>query len=320
VDPRRRPVSAGVLPPLHRKRHVSRRRAPRSLETDPADLVGLPIDRERFLWAASPRLRTGAWFAVYGMLGRSVRFRRYEPEIVYDKKDTVLMGELGGALRLGRFEVSASMPLVGQLKADFYQEDVVDHVVTKVDRMDLALTVKVGFDFRRGKNVWLLTPYMTLGLPTGSRKLYATSIGGRTVEHFTAGPKAVAAMPGVAAGWRRGMFSAVVSVGILTRVLTHHELTPEEERGDTSASWIGAYQLGFAPWRDIVFILGLVHLHQLLDRTPDDREDIFLFTAGVRLQPWEGLFGLVGASVPLGKRSRESVSAVFTLAVGWEFR
>lgn len=320
VDPRRRPVPAGVLPPLHRKRHVSDRRAPRSLETDPADLIPLPIDRERFLWAASPRLRSGAWFAVYGLAGRSVRFRKYEPEIVYDKMDRVLMAEVGGALRLGRFELSMSLPLVGQLRADIYQQGVVDHDVNKVDRMDLALTAKVAFPFRRGKNTWLLTPYMTLGLPTGSRELYTTSIGGRTVEHLTAGPKAVAAMPGVAAGWRRGMFSAVVSVGILTRVLTHHELTPEEERGQTSASWIGAYQLAFSPWRDIVFILGLAHLHQLLDRTPDHREDIFLFTPGVRFQPWAGLFGHVGASIPLGKRSRESVLWVITLAMGWEFR
>jgi hypothetical protein len=261
----------------------------------------------------------GAWFAVYGLAGRSLRFRKYEPEIVYEKKDTVMMTGVGGSLRLGRFELSMSLPLVGQFQADFYQKGVVDHEVTKVDRMDLAITAKVAFPIRRGKNVWLLTPYVTLGVPTGSREQYVTSIGGRTVEHFTAGPKALAALSGVATGWRRGMFSAVVSVGVLVRVLTRHELTPDEEKGQTSASWIGAYQLALNPWRDVVFILGLAHMHQLLDRTPDDREDIFVFTPGVRFQPWAGLFGHVGLSIPLGKRSRESVSLAGTLAVGWEF-
>ena len=134
------------------------------------------------------------------------------------------------------------------------------------------------------------------------------------------GPKAISAMPGVALGWRRGMFSAVVSLGVLARVTTHHELTPKELQGRTSASWIGAYQFAFTPWRDIVFIVGLTHLHQLLKRAVGSREDIFLFAPGVRFQPWEGLFGHVGVSVPMGKRSWESVSLVVAMAIGYEFR
>jgi len=319
-DPRRRPVPAGVLPPLPRKRAVAAQRTPRSLETDPVDLVPVPIDRDRFLWPASPRLRTGTWFAVHGLAGRSVRFRKYEPEIVYDKQDTVLMAEVGGAIRLGRFEFSMSLPLVGQLQADFYQKGVVDHEVSKVDRMDLSLTTKVAFPFRRGKDNWLLTPYFTLGVPTGSREIYSTNVGGRTVQHFTAGPQAASAMPGLAAGWRRGMFSAVVSVGILTRVLTRDKLTPDALQGETTASWLGAYQFAFTPWRDVVLILGLSHLHQLLKRGDGKPEDIFWFAPGVRFQPWAGLFGHVGALLPLGKRSRSDASAVITVAIGWEFQ
>ncbi len=322
VDSQRSTVTVGVLPPLHRKRHVIKRRTPRSLETDPADLIPVPIDRERFLWAASPRLRSGAWYAVHGLGGRFMRFREYEPELVYDKKDIVFMTGVGGAVRLGRFELSMDLPLVGQLQSSFFQKGVVDHKVSKVDRMDLSFTTKVGFSFRQGlgKTVWLLTPYFTLGVPTGSRKLYSTSIGGRTVEHFTAGPKALSALPGVAAGWRRGMFSAVASVGILTRVLVRDKLIDDEEVGQTSASWIGAYQFAFTPWRDVVFSLGLVHMHQLLDRSPDDAEDLFWFTPGVRFQPWEGLFGHIGASIPLSRDISRTVSTVVTLAVGWEFR
>ncbi len=320
VASRRRPVSAGVLPPLRRRRVVITRRKPRSLDTDPVDLIALPIDRERFVFAASPRLRSGAWFSVYGMTGRSVRFREYEPEIVYDKKDTVLMTEVGGALRLGRFELSMNLPLVGQYQGDFYQKGVVDHEVNKVDRMDLALTLKVGFRFPRGKDLWLLTPYFTLGTPTGSRKQYTTSIGGREVQQVTAGPKAFAALPGLAVGWRRGMFSAVVSVGILTRVLSNHKLTPEQQRGDISVSWLGAYQFAFIPWRDIVLILGFSHVHQLKDRTVGEPEDLFFFTPGVRFQPWAGLYGHAGVSVPMDPRSKEGAPVTVTLSAGWEFQ
>jgi hypothetical protein len=322
VEPQRRPALAGVLPPMHRKRPARKRRPPRSLETDPADLIPLPIDRDRFLWAASPRLRSGAWYAAYALVGRSVQFHQYEPEIVYEKKDTVLMTEVGGAVRLGRFELSLDLPLVGQLQADFYQKGVVDQRASKVELIDPFITAKVAFPFRqgRGKSVWLLTPYITLGLPIWKRGQYSANIGGRTVTHFTSGPKAVAALPGVAMGWRRGMFSAVVSVGILARVTIRDERTPDPEEGRTSASWIGAYQLSVAPFRDIVFSVGLTHLHQLLDRVAGDSEDVLLVTSGVRFQPWAGLFGHVGVSAPLGKASKARVAPVISLAVGWEFR
>jgi hypothetical protein len=230
------------------------------------------------------------------------------------------MTEVGGALRLDRFELSMSVPLVGQLQADFYQKGVVDHDVSKVDRMDLALTAKVAFPFQHKKSRFLLTPYVTFGVPTGSREVYSTSIGGRQVEHFTSGPKAFAALPGVAVGWRRGMFSAVLSVGVLSRVLTKDDLTPSDEVGRVSVSWLGAYQVCFAPWRDIMLTIGLTHLHQLKDRTPDDHEDLFLLVTGVRFQPYSGLFGHAGVSVPLGKRAREQAPVVVTLAVGWELR
>jgi len=322
VDPRRRPVIPGVLPPRRHKRYVNTPRVVLTMDSGPADLIPLPIDRERFLWAASPRLRTGVWFAVYGLGGHSVRYRKYEPEIVYEKKDRVLTAEVGAAVRFGRFELSTSVPLVGQLTVDFFQKGVVDHQVSKVDRMDMSMTAKVAFPLgrRAGESAWILTPYFTLGVPTGERRLYATSIGGRTVQHFSAGPKAVSALPGVAVGWRRGMFSAVVSVGILTRVFISEWLRLDEEVGRTTASWIGSYQLAFTPWRDVVFIAGLSHLHQLLYRSKENREDLVFFTPGIRFQPWAGLYGHAGVSIPLRKSNQSSRAAVVTLAVGWEFR
>lgn len=319
-EPRGRPVPAGVLPPKQRRRVVSTRRVPRSLETDPVDVIPLPLDRDRFIWPASPRLRTGAWFAVHGLVARSVRFRQYEPEIVYEKKHIVLMTEVGGAVRLNRFELSVSVPLVGQLGADFYQKGLVDHTVAKLDRVDLSITTKAAFRFRRKKSIFLLTPYISLGVPSGSRELYSTNIGGRTVEHFTAGPLAVSVLPGLAAGWRRGMFSAVLTVGILTRVGVRRLLRDDEEIGPTTASWIAAYQFAFAPWRDIVLVLTLSHVHQLLHRTKDGSEDAYLFSPGIRFQPWAGLFGHVGVSIPIGKPSFRFVPKVITLCAGYEFQ
>ena len=320
VAPPTRRIVPGALPPRPRKKLRTPERRPLSLEVDPCDLLPLALDRNRFIWLASPRLRTSAWVMVHGFSNPSVRYRKYEPEIVYDKKDLSLAAEVGGAVRLGRFELSLVVPFVGMMLSDFYQKGVVDQDVSKTDRADMSVTGKIGFRWKRRRNVWLLSPYLTLGLPTGSRERYSVGLGGRTVEHDTAAPLAFSFLPGVAVGWRNGMFSAVVSVGVLTRVVARDKHYTDEPVGQTTASWFSAYQFGITPFRDIVGTIGLQHVHQLIDRVPGESEDLLFFAPGVRFQPYHGLHGHVGLSIPITKKTLATAPVMLTLEMGWEFR
>ena len=71
------------------------------------------------------------------------------------------------------------------------------------------------------------------------------------------------------------MWSITLSMGILARVVLKDDLTPEENHGDALISWLGSYQVGFAPWRDAT---------QTVDGVIDDVQFGDLMTSGFR--PW----------------------------------
>ncbi|MFH2008877.1 MAG: hypothetical protein ABI333_19975 [bacterium] len=318
VVPAVRRVLPEVLPPKKRRKRGTPPRRPLTLEADPADLLRLPPDRDRFVWLASPRLRSAAWLSMHIFQNPEQRFRKYEPESVYDKQDWYLFGEVGGALKLGRFELSVAVPFVGMAAANFYQKGVVDREVRKPDRADMNATLKVAFRVEDRKNVVLLTPFVALGFPTGQREQYSVPLGDRTVQHETSGPQGVSTLPGLAIGWRRGMLSAVASFGVLARVITKDEFG-DVAKGTTSVSWMGAYQFGVTPFRDLALTLGLFHLHQLNHRDGGAGEDLLFVAPGLRLHPYQGLYGHLGVSIPMTNETRDRAPLMVTLEAGWEF-
>jgi len=317
LRPRR--VRPGVLPPKKRRKRRKSTSRPLTLVTDPADLLRMPTDRDRFIWLASPRLRSSAWLAIHMFQYPEQRFRKYEPESVYDKDDTYLVGEVGGALKLGRFELSVALPFVGMAGSSFYQKGVVDREVRKADRANMNATLKVALRVEGRKNVVLITPYVALGFPTGQREQYSVRLGDRTVQHVTSGPQEVSTLPGLAVGWRRGMLSAVASFGVLTRVVTRDKFG-DVGKGTTNVAWMGAYQFGVSPYKDLAITLGLFHLHQLTRRgeDDDDGEDLLFVTPGLRLHPYRGLYFHLGVSIPMTKETRNRAPIMVTIEAGWE--
>jgi hypothetical protein len=279
------------------------------------------MSRAVYLWPASPRLRTAAWVAVHYFVESTKTYRRFDPELVYQKADSFLVAQVGGALRLGPVELSLAAPFVGLFAADFYEKGIVDRQVRKIDRADMRLALKYGFRIQRGRDLWLLTPYLAVSAPTQQREKYELSLAGHPVVHYTAPPRAVSVMTGLAAGWRRNYWSAVISIGGLVTVPVDRDPVPEtgEPARRLEASLMSAYQLGFTPFRDFGVTLALLHLREVTVSVKDQR-DLFLLAPGLRLQPYLGLYGHIGVMIPMGRTTRRRQPVMITLQAGWEFR
>jgi hypothetical protein len=277
--------------------------------------------RAVFQWPASPRLRTGVWIAVHFFKSPEQTYRRYDPELVYRKQDKHFMGQLGGALRLGPVEVSLAAPFVGQMLSDFYEKGVVDREVRKTDRADLRLGLKYGFRIRDDRDLWLITPYVAVTAPTGEHRKYEVSLGGHPVTHYTSPGKSVVLLPGVAAGWRRGWWSVSVSVGPRVSLPVHRDEDPEDDPTprDVEIDWVGAYQFGFSPFRDLGFTVAVLHRRRLTEPAEQQR-DQFWFATGLRLHPYLGLYGHIGVAVPVGPPASRHQPLMVTLQTGWEFQ
>lgn len=303
------------------KRRLPRVREPLSLETDPPPLLPMALGRAVFLWPASPRLRTGAWLAVHYFVEPRRTFRQFDPELVYRKADSFLVAQVGGAFRIGPVELSMAIPFVGLFNAAFYEGELVDRQARKVDRADLRIGLKYGLRFQRGRDLWLVTPYLALTAPTGKRESYQVSVAGHPVLHYTVPPRGVSVLPGLAAGWRRKLWSAVVSLGGLVTVplesVDDTGVAGEESRLEVSL--VTAYQFGFTPFRDLSVTLALLHVRELY-RVEREKRDLFLAAPGLRLQPYLGLYGHLGVTAPLGRVSRRELPVMVTLQAGWEFR
>ena len=295
-------------------------RSPLSLETDPPPLPQVAPNRAVFQWPASPRLRTGVWIAVHFFKAPEQTYRRYDPELVYRKQDKHFMGQLGGALRLGPVELSLAAPFVGLLISDFYEKGVVDREVRKTDRADLRLGLKYGFRIRDDRDLWLITPYVAVTAPSGKHRKYEVSLGGHPVTHYTSPGESVVLLPGVAAGWRRGWWSVSVSVGPRVSLPVERDEDPGDDPTprDIEIDWVGAYQFGFSPFRDLGFTVAVLHSRRLTEPAEQQR-DLFWFATGLRLHPYLGLYGHIGIAVPVGPPAQRDQPLMVTLQTGWEF-
>lgn len=274
-----------------------------------------------YLWPASPRLRSAVWLAVHYFADPERAYRRYDPEFLYTRKDGYLVAHLGGAFRLGPVELSGAIPFVGLYSADFYERGVVDREVRKVDRAPMRLGVKYGVRIQRGKDIWLLTPYVALSLPTGTRQGYSVSLGGLSVTHASAPPKIIGVMPGIGVAWRRGWWSLTASISTVVALPFHRRdaLEPGDSDADVAVDLLGAFQFGFMPFRDMAITLALLHRRTLTDPVAK-QVDLLWLAPGIRLQPYLGLYGHLGFMVPVDGRSRARAPAMVTLQLGWEFR
>ncbi|MDY0003382.1 MAG: hypothetical protein RBU30_18935, partial [Polyangia bacterium] len=122
-------------------------------------------------------------------------------------------------------------------------------------------------------------------------------------------------------GWRRTMWSAVVSVGGLVNVPVEDtdKVSVAEDPTGLEASLMTAYQFGFTPFRDLSVTMALLHVRELY-RVDQEKRDLFMAAPGLRLQPYLGLYGHIGVMAPLGRVSRRAQPLMLTLQAGWEFR
>jgi len=296
-------------------------KVPLSLETDPPPLLQMAPSRAEYIWPASPRLRTGAWVTAQFYVDPSRAYRRYDPEFIYEKQDSYVVAQLGAALRLGPAEVNVAIPFVGLSAADFYEKGVIDREVRKIDRADMRIGVKYAFRIERGRDLWLLTPNVSVSVPTGSRDRYEVSLGGHPVTHFTSPGRSVGVLTGLATGWRRGWWSLVFSLGALVTVPVNRDAEREERYADlsTEVDLLDAFQVGLSPFRDLSFTVALMHRRRLSDPV-GEQYDLFWLAPGLRLQPYQGLFGQLGVMFPVSSQSRARVPTMVMLQAGWEFQ
>jgi hypothetical protein len=187
--------------------------------------------------------------------------------------------------------------------------------------------VKYTFSLERRGHRLLLAPFFAVGAPTGMREQYSVRLAGQPVTKQSSGPATASLMPGLAAGWRHGIWAAVVSVGSeawLTLRDTYydprHPPVGETRPKQPGVALHAAYQLSVTLVRDVGLSLALHQVHELVARADGGDDDRLYAVPGIRLQPYRGFFGHVGVAFRLSRIKRESQSAMITLQAGWEFR